>query len=375
MRAIEMVDLKLQYEKIGCEIDKAIKDVLLSTRFIKGPEVARFEAELREYLDNKYVISCGNGTDALQIALMSLGLQPGDEVITTDFTFIATAEVVALLGLKLVLVDVDPNTYNISVEGVRKALTSRTKVIIPVHLFGQCADMSSLLSIAKEKNLYIIEDAAQAMGSEYIFTNGSKKKAGTIGTIGTTSFFPSKNLSCCGDGGAMLTDNEILAKEMKAIANHGSVVKYHNDKVGVNSRLDTIQAAILSVKLKYLETHNKARQAVADYYAGAFTGCSAISIPFKENYSTHIYHQYTIRVKDGKRDGLKKYLADAGIPSMVYYPIPMHNQKAYKYLGYDENAFPVASTLCDEVLSLPMHPEMEEEQLTYITSTVLKYFE
>jgi len=374
MRSIEMVDLKVQYEKMGGEIDNAIKEVLLSTKFIKGPQVAKFEGELKEYLGVNHVVSCGNGTDALQIALMALGLKEGDEVITTNFTFIATAEVVALLGLKPVFVDVDPLNYNISVDAVRKAVTPRTKAIIPVHLFGQCAPMEDLLEIAEGHNLFIIEDAAQAMGTDYLFANGSVKKAGTIGHIGTTSFFPSKNLSCCGDGGAMLTNDESLANEMRSIANHGSTVKYYNDKVGVNSRLDTLQAAILSVKLKYLEEHNRARKEVADFYDNAFREIKEVIIPEREKYSTHTFHQYTIRVKDGKRDSLQKYLKDAAIPSMVYYPVTMHSQKAYNYLGYHETDFPVSSALCKEVLSLPIHPEMDEEQLEYIAATLLKYF-
>lgn len=369
-----MVDLKVQYEKMGREIDNAIKNVLFSTKFIKGPEVAKFEGELGEFLGAGNVISCGNGTDALQIALMALGLREGDEVITTDFTFIATAEVVALLGLKLVLVDVDPLNYNISVDAVRKAITPRTKVIMPVHLFGQCAQMEDLLEIAKEHNLFIVEDAAQAMGTDYLFADGSTKKAGTIGHIGTTSFFPSKNLSCCGDGGALITNDESLAKEMRRIANHGSSVKYYNDVVGVNSRLDTLQAAILSVKLKYLGEHNRARQGVADFYDNTLQKVKGVIIPKREKYSTHTFHQYTIRVKDGKRDSLQKYLRDAAIPSMVYYPVPMHSQKAYSYLGYHETDFPVSSALCKEVLSLPVHPEMDREQLDYIATTLLKFF-
>jgi len=370
-----MVDLKSQYDKMGGEIDAAIKSVLLSTKFIKGPEVGKFENGLKGYLDSKYVVSCGNGTDALQLALMALGLGEGDEIITTDFTFIATAEVVALLGLKLVLVDVDPYNFNISLEAVRKAVTKRTKAIIPVHLFGQCADMEGLLSIAREHNLYIIEDAAQAMGADYIFSDGTKKKAGTIGTMGTTSFFPSKNLACCGDGGAIITDDKGLADELRCIANHGSFVKYYNDKVGVNSRLDTIQAAILSVKLGYLDQHNSARMANAAFYDNALAGITSIEIPKKEDYSTHIYHQYTIKVKGGRRDPLRSYLEKAGIPSMVYYPVPLHVQKAYSYLGYNETDFPVSSALCKEVLSLPMHPEMDGEQLNYIAKTLLRFFE
>jgi dTDP-4-amino-4,6-dideoxygalactose transaminase len=375
MKEIQMVDLKTQYKKLEYEIDTAIKSVLSSTAFIKGPAVALFEQELRTYLGVRQVISCANGTDALQIAMMALKLKPGDEVITTNFTFIATVEVVALLGLKLVLAEPDQHNYNISVEAIRKAITPRTKAIVPVHLFGQCADMETILKLASEHNLFVIEDAAQATGTDYIFSDGTRKKAGTMGIIGTTSFFPSKNLGCYGDGGAMFTNDENIANKLRSIANHGMKVKYHHDDIGVNSRLDTIQAAILSVKLKYLDRFNSERQKAADFYDNALAGCPSVIIPERAIYSSHIFHQYTIRVINGKRDELKKFLDSAGIPSMIYYPGPLHSQEAYRYLGYGENDFPVTSELCREVLSLPMHADMEPEQLGFITSNILKFFE
>jgi len=369
-----MVDLKAQYEKIGTEVDMAIKSVLESTAFIKGPDVKLFEEELQEYMGVKHVVSCANGTDALYLAMMVLGLNPGDEVITTNFTFIATVEVVALLGLKLVIVEPDPGTFNISVDAVKKAITPHTKAIVPVHLFGQCADMESLMELAQKHNLYIIEDAAQATGSDYIFRNGTIKKAGTIGHIGTTSFFPSKNLGCYGDGGALYTNDDAFAKKLRSIANHGMKVRYHYDDIGVNSRLDTIQAAILRVKLKYLTEFNAARSVVAAHYDEAFTGCHQITIPERAAYSSHIFHQYTIKVGGGKRDDLKKHLETNNIPSMVYYPGPLHLQEAYRHLGYKETDFPVTNSLCKEVLSLPMHPDMEQDQLDYIILKVLEFF-
>lgn len=370
-----MVDLKAQYGKIGPEIDAAIKSVLLSTAFIKGPDVTLFEKELQEYMGVKHVVSCANGTDALYLAIMVLGLKPGDEVITTNFTFISTIEVVALLGLKLVIVDPEPGTFNISVAEVKKAITPRTKVIVPVHLFGQCADMESLMALAQKHNLFVIEDAAQATGTDYIFNDGTVKKAGTIGHIGTTSFFPSKNLGCYGDGGALYTNDDAFAKRLRSIANHGMKVRYHYDDIGINSRLDTIQAAILRVKLKYLSQYNATRRNVADQYDEAFAGCHSIITPERAGYSHHIFHQYTIKVKDGKRDELKKFLDSNNIPSIVYYPGPLHLQEAYRYLGYNEADFQVTTVLCKEVLSLPMHPEMEQEQLDYIVFKVLEFFD
>ena len=369
-----MVDLKTQYEKIRSGIDIAIKSVLESSAFIKGPDVKLFEEELQDYMGVKHVISCANGTDALQLAMMALGLKPGDEVITTNFTFIATVEVVALLGLKLVIVEPDPNSFNISVEAVRKAITKKTKAIVPVHLFGQCADMENLMEIAKKHNLLIIEDAAQATGADYIFRDGSTKKAGTIGNIGTTSFFPSKNLGCYGDGGALFTNDDIYAKKLRSIANHGMAVRYHHDDIGINSRLDSIQAAILRVKLKHLSQFNSSRKRVADLYDEAFTGCLSLSVPERVSYSSHIFHQYTMKVKNGKRDDLRKFLESKKIPSMIYYPGPLHMQEAYRYLGYSESDFPVTSKLCKEVLSLPMYPEIEQEQVDYIISNILNFF-
>jgi dTDP-4-amino-4,6-dideoxygalactose transaminase len=375
MREIQMVDLKAQYEKIGSEIDSAIKSVLETTAFIKGPEVKLFEEELREYMGVRHVVSCANGTDALHLAMMVLGLKPGDEVITTNFTFIATVEVVALLGLKPVIVEPEPGSFNISVEAIQKAITPGTKAIVPVHLFGQCADMESIMTIARENNLYVIEDAAQATGADFFFKNGTVKKAGTIGHIGTTSFFPSKNLGCYGDGGALYTNDDTYAKKLRSIANHGMKERYHYNDIGVNSRLDTIQAAILRVKLRYLSKFNAARRVAADTYDRAFEGCKSIIIPERSGYSSHIFHQYTIRVKNGKRDELRKFLDSQNIPSMIYYPGPLHMQEAYGYLGYSANDFPVTSTLCKEVLSLPMHPDLEKEQLDYITLKILEFFD
>lgn len=369
-----MVDLRGQYEKIKPEIDTAIQEVINNTAFINGPEVKLFAKELAEYLGIEHVIPCANGTDALQIALMALDLQPGDEIITTGFTFIATVEVIALLGLRPVLVDVDPKTFNMVPDEVEKAITSKSKAIIPVHLFGQCANMEALQIIAKKHNLAIIEDAAQALGTNYIFPGNETRKAGTMGEIGCTSFFPSKNLGCFGDGGALFTANEKLANTLLAIRNHGMIVKYHNDRIGVNSRFDTMQAAITRVKLKYLDDYNKARQNAAKFYDEHLSAIPGISIPMKTSFSTHIYHQYTVLV-DAKisRDDLKSYLASKGIPSMIYYPIPLHKQKAFTYLGYDNVTLPVTEKLCEKVLSLPMHTELEEEQLGYICQSVNEF--
>jgi len=323
----------------------------------------------------KHVISCANGTDALHLAIRVLDLKQGDEIITTNFTFIATVEVVALLGLKLVLVDPEPGSFNISAKAVEKAVTNKTKAIVPVHLFGQCADMEGIMKIAEEHNLFVIEDAAQATGADYYFKNGTVKKAGTIGNIGTTSFFPSKNLGCYGDGGALYTNDDYYAKKLRSIANHGMQVRYQYDDIGINSRLDTIQAAILRVKLKHLSEFNTKRQAVAELYDRAFNKCTLFSVPVRVKYSSHIFHQYTIRVANGRRDDLKRYLESKNIPSMIYYPGPLHVQKAYRYLGYSENDFPVTASLCKEVLSLPMHPEMDREQIDYITHNVLEFFD
>ena len=371
MKRIQMVDLQSQYQKIKDEVDRGIQEVIDSAAFIKGASVSRFEQHLATYTGAKHVIPVGNGTDALQIALMALGLQPGDEVITPTFTFIATAEVVALLGLKPVVVDVDWDTMNISLNAVRRAITDKTKAIVPVHLFGQCAEMEGLLALAKEKGLYVVEDACQAIGAEYRFSDGTINQAGTMGDIGCTSFFPSKNLGCYGDGGAIFTNDDTLAAKMRAIANHGMVVRYYHEMVGVNSRLDSIQAAVLDVKLQYLDEYIASRQKAAAYYDKAFAGNEKILIPTRSAQSTHVYHQYTLRLQGVDRDALRAELGDKGIPAMVYYPVPLHLQKAYRDDRYAEGDFPVAERLSGCVLSLPMHTELDEEQLEYITRSVL----
>ncbi len=374
MKEIQMVDLKTQYENIRSEIDGAIFSVINSTAFIKGPEVKKFEEELQSYMGVRNVISCGNGTDALQLSMMGLGLKPGDEVITTNFTFIATIEVVALLGLKPVIVDPDPDSFNISTEAIRRAITPRTRAIVPVHLFGQCADMEAIMNLARDHNLFVIEDGAQATGADFIFRDGTIKKAGTIGTAGTTSFFPSKNLGCYGDGGAIFTDDDELAKKLRSIANHGMKVRYHYNDIGVNSRLDTLQASILRVKLRYLDRFNNARRSAADQYDNSLSACPEISVPQRNAWSSHIFHQYTMKIMNGRRDELKEYLAGRNIPSMVYYPGPLHMQEAYRYLGYGMHDFPVTDALCGEVLSLPMHTELDREQLDHITGNILEFF-
>ena len=372
MKKIQMVDLQTQYQHIKEDIDRGIQAVIESASFIKGPAVTSFQQNLESYTGAKHVIPVGNGTDALQIALMALGLQPGDEVITPTFTFIATAEVVALLGLTPVVVDVDWDTMNISIEAVRKAITPRTKAIVPVHLFGQCADMEALMQIAKEYNLYVVEDACQAIGSEFTFSDGTKKQAATIGHIGCTSFFPSKNLGCYGDGGAIFTNDDELAALMRAIANHGMVIRYHHDTVGINSRLDSIQAAVLDAKLPHLNRYIAERQRAAAYYDKAFANHPNILIPVRNEHSTHVFHQYTLRLVDVDRDALRNALAQAGIPTMVYYPIPLHMQKAYQDPRYETGDFPIAEKLAACVLSLPMHTELDNEQLEYITTHVLQ---
>lgn len=375
MREIQMVDLKAGYEKYADEIDAAIKSVLMSSAFIKGPDVKQFEEEMEAYTGASHVISCGNGTDALRIAMMALDLKPGDEVITSDFTFIATAEAAALLGLKVVFADPDPATFNISAETIRELITPKTRLIVPVHLFGQCADMENIMNLAREHDLYVIEDTAQATGADYYFRNKSSKKAGTIGDIGITSFFPSKNLGCCGDGGALFTTDDHLSARIRSLANHGMKVRYSYSEIGVNSRLDTIQAAILRVRLKHLDTFNQARQKVASAYDKAFAGCDPVTVPYRAPWSSHIFHQYTLKINEQQRDELKKFLTSRKIPAMIYYPGPLHMQEAYRYLGYSANDLPVTSELCREVLSLPIHPEMEEDQLDYIITGVLEYFE
>ena len=372
MKKIQMVDLQTQYQHIKAEVDRGINEVIESAAFIKGPKVAQFQANLEEYTGAKHVITVGKGTDALQIALMALGLKPGDEVITPTFTFIATAEVVALLGLTPVVVDVDWETMNISIEGIRKAITPKTKAIVPVHLFGQCADMEQIMSIAREYDLYVVEDACQAIGAEYTFSTGVKRQAGTMGHIGCTSFFPSKNLGCYGDGGAIFTNDDELAQKMKAVANHGCFVRYHHDFVGVNSRLDSIQAAILDAKLPHLNEYIAARQRAAAYYDKAFANNAHILIPGREAASTHVYHQYTLRLINVNRDAVREQLAALDIPAMIYYPIPLHLQKAYQDPRYLPGDFPVAERLAACVLSLPMHTELDEEQLQYITRNLLE---
>jgi UDP-2-acetamido-2-deoxy-ribo-hexuluronate aminotransferase len=374
MKKIEMVDLRSQYDRLKADIDRSISGVIDSTAFIKGPDVRLFEEELQRYLGVRNVIACANGTDALQIAMMALGLKPGDEVITTDFTFIATVEVIELLGLKLVLVEPEKNTFNISVEAIKKAITPRTKAVVPVHLFGQCADMEPIMEIASQHGIHVIEDVAQATGAEYSFSDGKVKKAGTMGIIGCTSFFPSKNLGCYGDGGALFTDNDELAALIRSITNHGMKVRYYHDTIGVNSRLDTIQAAVLRVKLRHLDAFNEARRQAATHYDNELSGLKGITIPFRAENSTHIFHQYTLRVADGKRNNLRECLENEGIPSMIYYPVPLHMQKAYSHLGYRADDFPVTSDLTNEVLSLPMHTEFDSEQLEYITGCIRSKF-
>jgi dTDP-4-amino-4,6-dideoxygalactose transaminase len=374
MKKIQMVDLQSQYANIQDQIDLKIAEVLKSAAYINGPEVHAFQKELENYLGVKNVIPCANGTDALQIAMMGLGLKPGDEVITADFTFAATVEVIALLQLTPVLVDVDPVDFNISIEAIKKAITPKTKAIVPVHLFGKVANMEAIMEIAKEHNLFVIEDNAQAIGATYTFKDGSKKKAGTIGHAASTSFFPSKNLGCYGDGGAIFTNDDALAHKIRGVVNHGMYERYHHDVVGVNSRLDSLQAAILNVKLPHLDTYNKARQAAARKYNLAFANEKNIIIPvICEDCDCHVFHQYTLKVLNTDRDALANFLNENGIPCGVYYPIPLHSQKAYADKRYDEADFPVTNQLVKEVISLPMHTELEDSQIEFITSKVIEF--
>ena len=368
---ITMVDLQNQYLRIKPEIDAAMQRVLDSTAFIQGKEVANFEQNLAQYTGSKHIISCGNGTDALLASLMALEIGPGDEVITVPFTFIATAEVIALAGAKPVFVDVCEDTFNMDTTALEKAITPKTKAIIPVHLYGQCADMEPILIIAKQHGIKVIEDACQAIGAKYTFSNGAVKQAGTIGDIGCTSFFPSKNLGCYGDGGAIMTQNSNLADKLRAICRHGSAQKYHHDYIGINSRLDALQAAILEVKLKHLDKYIAARQNAAEHYYKELSAVKGLTLPARVPYSTHTFHQFTLKVKDGKRDALKQYLSEKVIPSMIYYPIPAHLQPAYRHWGFQEGGFPVSELLCKEVLSLPMHTELSESQLQYICETIV----
>jgi UDP-2-acetamido-2-deoxy-ribo-hexuluronate aminotransferase len=373
MRKLAMVDLLGQYARIKPEIDKAVLDVISSSAYINGPEVKAFQAELETYLGVKHVIPCANGTDALQIAMMALGLQPGDEVITANFTYVATAEVIALLKLKPVLVDVEPGTFGIDPVALEKAITPKTKAIVPVHLFGQCAKMDQVMDIARRHNLYVIEDTAQAIGADYTGADGVKRKAGTIGTIGCTSFFPSKNLGCFGDGGAIFTNDDELASKIRKIGNHGQSVLYYHDEVGVNSRLDSIQAAVLRIKLRHLDEYAAARNRAADYYDKAFANHPKLKTPEREKASTHVFHQYTIQLNGVDRNALRDHLAAKGIPSMIYYPVPLHMQKAYTDPRYKSGDFPVTESLCASVISFPMHTELSNEDLAFITAGVLEF--
>ncbi len=369
-----MVDLQSQYQKIKPEIDQAIQDVLETSAYINGPAVKAFQTNLETYLGVKHVIPCANGTDALQIAMMGLGLEQGDEVITADFTFAATVEVIALLKLTPVLVDVEADTFNMDIEALKKAITPKTKAIVPVHLFGQCANMEAILKIAKANHLFVIEDNAQAIGADYTFADGTVKKSGTMGIIGTTSFFPSKNLGCYGDGGAIFTDDDALANKLKGIVNHGMYTRYYHDVVGVNSRLDSIQAAILNVKLPLLDGYCQARQKAAAFYNKAFKDCKNILTPKTSPFTSHVFHQYTVQIVGSvKRDDLFQYLTNEHIPCAIYYPVPLHLQKAYADKRYNEADFKVTNTLVKTVLSLPMHTEFDEEQLTFITSKIIDF--
>ncbi len=382
MKQIPMVDLKGQYAKIKDQVDRSIIEVIENTAFINGPQVKSFQKNLEDYLDVKHVIPCANGTDALQIAMMGLGLEQGDEVITADFTFAATVETIALLKLTPVLVDVDADTFNINIEALKKAITQKTKAIIPVHLFGQCANMDAVMEIAEAHNLFVIEDTAQAIGADYTFKDGSKKKAGTIGHVGTTSFFPSKNLGCYGDGGAIFTNDDKLAHTLRGMVNHGMYTRYYHDVVGVNSRLDTIQAAVLDIKLPHLDTYCDSRRDVARFYNSAFAESDKITAPKTGQCNTanicsdcncHVFHQYTLRLKDVDRTGLQEHLTSRGISSAIYYPVPLHKQKAYTDDRYKEEDFKVTNELVEAVISLPIHTEFDTEQLQYITQTILDF--
>jgi len=370
---IQMVDLLGQYEKIKSEIDTQIGEVIRSSIFVKGGKVNELEENLKKYLNVGHVIACGNGTDALQIALMALGLNEGDEVITTPFTFVSTLEVLALMKLKPVLADVDPDNFNIRPELVANCITDQTKAIIPVHLYGQCANLESINALAIKHHLFVIEDACQALGTDYIYSDGHIVKAGTIGDIASNSFFPTKNLGAFGDGGALFTNNNEMAQQMRSIANHGMGKRYYYQQIGMNSRLDAIQAAILDVKLNYLDQFVKSRQEAAAFYDRELSGIQGISIPARVSYSTHSFHQYTLKIHN-KRDELQKFLLSKGIPSMIYYPLSLHLQEAYHYLGYKKGDFPVSEELSQQVLSLPMHTELTDEQLTYITAAIREFF-
>ena len=374
MKKIQMVDLVGQYEQIKDQVNSSLTQIMETAQFVNGPAVKKFQADLEQYLDVKHVIPCANGTDALQIAMMGLGLEQGDEVITADFTFAATVEVIALLKLTPVLIDIDKDTFTINIEALKKAITPKTKAIVPVHLYGQCANMEEVLEVAKAHNLFVIEDTAQAIGATYTFKDGKKQKAGTMGHVGCTSFFPSKNLGCYGDGGAIFTNDDALAHTLRGIVNHGMYRRYYHDVVGVNSRLDSMQAAVLDAKLPLLDSYNAARQQAAAYYDNAFASCKKIIVPHREtSYSDHVFHQYTIRIIDADRDALAAHLQAQNIPHGIYYPVPLHLQEAYKDSRYNEADFVQTNSLINEVLSLPMHTELDEEQLAFITTTILEF--
>lgn len=372
---LQMVDLKGQYEKIQAEIDAAVLDVIRSTAFINGPKVREFQANMERYLGVKHVIPCANGTDALQIALMALGLEPGDEVIVPAFTYVATAEVIALLRLRPLMVDVDPDTFNVTAEIIEQAITPRTKAVVPVNLFGQSCDMEPIMEVARRHKLWVVEDNAQAIGADYTFSDGQRRKTGAIGHIGCTSFYPSKNLGAYGDGGAMYTNDDELGPRLHMIANHGQVKRYYHDLIGVNSRLDSIQAAILDIKLRHLDDYAAARRTAAGYYDQAFAGLEQVQTPVRHPRSTHVFHQYTLIVKGGQRDALQAYLQERGVPTMIYYPVPLYEQKAYiNAMANSFDKLPVTDYLCRSVLSLPIHTEMEESALQYITDAVKAFF-
>lgn len=375
MRPIQMVDLKAQYQAIKTEVNEAILACIESGAFINGPQVKSFKANLENYLGAHTVIPCANGTDALQIALMALNLQPGDEVIVPTFTYVATAEVIGLLGLVPVMVDVDPDTFNTTAALIEPVITDKTKAIVPVHLFGQSADMEAILALAAKHNLYVVEDNAQAIGADYTFSDGRVQKTGTLGHIGCTSFYPSKNLGAYGDGGAIFTNDEALGKRLQMVANHGQNKRYYHECIGVNSRLDSIQAAVLDIKLAKLDDYAKARQAVANYYDQAFANIDGIKIPARSPHSTHVFHQYTLQISADKRDALKAHLQEHGIPSMIYYPVPLDEQNAFKDIVKTNNqTFPTTQQLCKTVLSLPIHTEMDAQQLNHISTTVRSFF-
>lgn len=372
MRKLQMVDLGAQYDLIKNEIDEAVQSVIASTAYINGPEVKSFQSEIEEYLGVKHAIPCANGTDALQIAMMGLGLKPGDEVITATFTYVATAEVIALLGYVPVLVDVNEDTFQIDPDAVRAAITPKTKAIVPVHLFGQSAPMEEIMKIAEEHNLFVVEDNAQAIGADYTFSDGTVKKTGTIGHVSGTSFFPSKNLGCYGDGGCIFTNDDDLAHNLRQIANHGQSVRYYHDQVGVNSRLDSIQAAILRIKLRHLDRYNTSRRKAAEYYDAAFANMPQLKTPARAANSSHVFHQYTLQLTEGNRNELVEKIMAQDVPAMIYYPVPLHLQKAYRDDRYAEGAFPITEKLCAGVFSLPMHSELDNEQQDAVIAAVKK---